>query len=113
MYSFGIVLLEAITGRDPVDYSRPADEVYTIFILQLHHILSPVMCRLDIMEVKIVSRSYLSNIVRLQNYLLSMTTPFTQTTEVHISFVQNCKEQTLLCSPKLFLNGRIHNFLEF
>lgn len=27
IYSFGVVLLEAITGRDPVDYSRPAAEV--------------------------------------------------------------------------------------
>eukprot|EP00268_Persea_americana_P062589 TRINITY_DN8038_c1_g1_i2.p1 TRINITY_DN8038_c1_g1~~TRINITY_DN8038_c1_g1_i2.p1 ORF type:complete len:496 (+),score=84.82 TRINITY_DN8038_c1_g1_i2:643-2130(+) len=27
IYSFGVVLLEAITGRDPVDYSRPAHEV--------------------------------------------------------------------------------------
>ncbi|ONK55109.1 uncharacterized protein A4U43_UnF7510 [Asparagus officinalis] len=27
IYSFGVVLLEAITGRDPVDYSRPANEV--------------------------------------------------------------------------------------
>lgn len=27
IYSFGVVLLEAITGRDPVDYSRPSDEV--------------------------------------------------------------------------------------
>ncbi|KAK1404821.1 Protein kinase domain-containing protein [Heracleum sosnowskyi] len=27
IYSFGVLLLEAITGRDPVDYSRPANEV--------------------------------------------------------------------------------------
>ncbi|KAJ0978692.1 hypothetical protein J5N97_014166 [Dioscorea zingiberensis] len=27
IYSFGVVLLEAITGRDPVDYGRPSDEV--------------------------------------------------------------------------------------
>lgn len=27
IYSFGVLLLEAITGRDPVDYSRPSDEV--------------------------------------------------------------------------------------
>ncbi|KAJ8467620.1 hypothetical protein OPV22_030172 [Ensete ventricosum] len=27
IYSFGIVFLEAITGRDPVDYRRPPDEV--------------------------------------------------------------------------------------
>lgn len=27
IYSFGVLLLEAVTGRDPVDYSRPADEV--------------------------------------------------------------------------------------
>ena len=28
IYSFGVVILEAITGRDPVDYGRPANEVY-------------------------------------------------------------------------------------
>ncbi|ONK58191.1 uncharacterized protein A4U43_C09F9300 [Asparagus officinalis] len=27
IYSFGVVLLEAITGRDPVDYSCPANKV--------------------------------------------------------------------------------------
>jgi len=27
VYSFGVLLLEAITGRDPVDYSRSAAEV--------------------------------------------------------------------------------------
>ena len=26
-YSFGVLLLEAVTGRDPVDYARPANEV--------------------------------------------------------------------------------------
>ena len=27
IYSFGVLLLEAVTGRDPVDYARPAHEV--------------------------------------------------------------------------------------
>ncbi|OAY57286.1 probable receptor-like protein kinase At2g42960 [Manihot esculenta] len=27
IYSFGVLLLEAVTGRDPVDYARPANEV--------------------------------------------------------------------------------------
>ncbi|WOL10232.1 putative receptor-like protein kinase [Canna indica] len=27
IYSFGVLLLEAITGRDPIDYGRPPDEV--------------------------------------------------------------------------------------
>lgn len=27
IYSFGVLLLEAVTGRDPVDYGRPANEV--------------------------------------------------------------------------------------
>jgi serine/threonine protein kinase len=27
IYSFGVVLLECATARDPVDYSKPADEV--------------------------------------------------------------------------------------
>lgn len=26
-YSFGVLLLEAVTGRDPVDYGRPENEV--------------------------------------------------------------------------------------
>lgn len=31
IYSFGVLMLEAVTGRDPVDYGRPANEV-TFFI---------------------------------------------------------------------------------
>lgn len=31
IYSFGVLLLEAITGRDPVDYARPSNEVSIIF----------------------------------------------------------------------------------
>ncbi|CAI0449182.1 unnamed protein product, partial [Linum tenue] len=27
IYSYGVLLLEAVTGRDPVDYGRPANEV--------------------------------------------------------------------------------------
>ncbi|KAI3886746.1 hypothetical protein MKW92_015209 [Papaver armeniacum] len=27
VYSFGVLLLEAVTGRDPVDYGRPSDEI--------------------------------------------------------------------------------------
>lgn len=27
IYSFGVLLLEAITGRDPVDYARPVNEI--------------------------------------------------------------------------------------
>lgn len=30
IYSFGVLLLEAITGRDPVDYARPSNEVSII-----------------------------------------------------------------------------------
>eukprot|EP00252_Welwitschia_mirabilis_P017806 TRINITY_DN3958_c0_g1_i1.p1 TRINITY_DN3958_c0_g1~~TRINITY_DN3958_c0_g1_i1.p1 ORF type:complete len:497 (-),score=80.77 TRINITY_DN3958_c0_g1_i1:777-2267(-) len=30
IYSFGVLLLETITGRDPVDNSRPADEVFLV-----------------------------------------------------------------------------------
>ena len=29
VYSFGVLLMEIITGRDPVDYSRPNGEVST------------------------------------------------------------------------------------
>jgi serine/threonine protein kinase len=33
VYSFGILLMEMITGRSPIDYSRPAGEVKTSFPL--------------------------------------------------------------------------------
>lgn len=33
MYSFGVVLLEAITGRYPVDYARPKEEVIQNIVL--------------------------------------------------------------------------------
>jgi serine/threonine protein kinase len=33
IYSFGVVLLEAITGRDPVDYGRPANEVLLSWLI--------------------------------------------------------------------------------
>ncbi|KAF5206295.1 Kinase family protein [Thalictrum thalictroides] len=35
IYSFGVVLLEAITGRDPVDYGRPAHEVNMVEWLKM------------------------------------------------------------------------------
>ncbi|KAK4755727.1 hypothetical protein SAY87_009484 [Trapa incisa] len=35
IYSFGVVLLEAITGRDPVDYGRPAPEVNLVDWLKM------------------------------------------------------------------------------
>ncbi|MQM20474.1 hypothetical protein Taro_053494 [Colocasia esculenta] len=35
IYSFGVVLLEAITGRDPVDYGRPANEVNLVEWLKM------------------------------------------------------------------------------
>eukprot|EP01018_Ginkgo_biloba_P009571 Gb_37885 [translate_table: standard] len=34
-YSFGVLLLEAITGRDPVDYGRPAGEVNLVEWLKM------------------------------------------------------------------------------
>lgn len=30
VYSFGILVMEIISGRNPVDYSRPPDEVCSI-----------------------------------------------------------------------------------
>lgn len=33
IYSFGVLLLEAVTGRDPVDYARPANEVPNAYVL--------------------------------------------------------------------------------
>lgn len=35
IYSFGVVLLEAITGRDPVDYGRPSNEVNLVDWLKM------------------------------------------------------------------------------
>ncbi|KAK4438963.1 putative receptor-like protein kinase [Sesamum alatum] len=35
IYSFGVLLLEAITGRDPVDYGRPADEINLVEWLKM------------------------------------------------------------------------------
>ncbi|KAK2966795.1 hypothetical protein RJ640_008798 [Escallonia rubra] len=35
VYSYGVVLLEAITGRDPVDYGRPAQEVNLVDWLKM------------------------------------------------------------------------------
>lgn len=31
VYSFGVLLMEIITGRSPIDYSRPAGEVKSTF----------------------------------------------------------------------------------
>lgn len=43
IYSFGVLLLEAVTGRDPVDYGRPANEV---FLCPMHWgLLSPFVER--------------------------------------------------------------------
>jgi len=35
VYSFGALLLEAVTGRDPVDYGRPANEVHLVEWLKM------------------------------------------------------------------------------
>lgn len=35
VYSFGVLLLETITGRDPVDYSRPSGEVNLVDWLKI------------------------------------------------------------------------------
>ncbi|XP_061369857.1 probable receptor-like protein kinase At2g42960 [Gastrolobium bilobum] len=35
IYSFGVLLLEAVTGRDPVDYVRPANEVNLVEWLKI------------------------------------------------------------------------------
>ncbi|XP_057430245.1 probable receptor-like protein kinase At2g42960 [Lotus japonicus] len=35
IYSFGVLLLEAVTGRDPVDYTRPANEVNLVEWLKI------------------------------------------------------------------------------
>lgn len=41
IYSFGVLVFEAVTGRDPIDYSRPNNEVrcYIIFYFHLCYII--------------------------------------------------------------------------
>jgi len=41
IYSFGVLVLEAVTGRDPVDYSRPANEVPTVSDVMLINVKFP------------------------------------------------------------------------
>lgn len=41
IYSFGVLLLEAVTGRDPVNYSRPSDEVRNRNPLEPCHLVYP------------------------------------------------------------------------
>lgn len=36
IYSFGVLLLEAVTGRDPVDYGRPANEVQSFSLFTFY-----------------------------------------------------------------------------
>lgn len=38
VYSFGVLLMEIITGRSPVDYSRPPGEVVQV----IHHRTTPL-----------------------------------------------------------------------
>lgn len=34
VYSFGILIMEIISGRSPVDYARPVGEVSVVFVIQ-------------------------------------------------------------------------------
>lgn len=43
IYSFGVLLLEAVTGRDPVDYSRPANEVPRMPLSYFRRLLKSVL----------------------------------------------------------------------
>lgn len=45
IYSFGVLLLEAVTGRDPVDYGRPANEVIKGYIKYKNLDLDILYCR--------------------------------------------------------------------
>lgn len=40
IYSFGVLLLESVTGRDPVDYGRPASEVHHSYKLYICYLYS-------------------------------------------------------------------------
>jgi hypothetical protein len=57
VYSFGVVILEAITGRDPVDYGRPQNEVNYLLTVLLtaccfrHLIFFPVATSTDQVEL--------------------------------------------------------------
>jgi hypothetical protein len=50
VYSFGVVLLEAITGRDPIDYERPPNEV----ILVKYPFPSPSSVLANVLRIDIV-----------------------------------------------------------
>lgn len=36
VYSFGVLLMELISGRSPIDYSRPAGEVKVYVMVDLY-----------------------------------------------------------------------------
>lgn len=36
VYSFGVLIMEIISGRNPVDYSRPPGEVCLVTLIEYH-----------------------------------------------------------------------------
>lgn len=99
VYSFGILLMEIITGRNPVDYSRPEGEVcaqflLSIFLKMLVHVLSLVLCLL---------RYNTFSQVNLVDWLKSMVTNrnaegvLDRSKSVCASVVQDCFFLCFLC----------------
>lgn len=43
IYSFGVLLLEAVTGRDPVDYNRSANEVLLMDLILYNNCITVEM----------------------------------------------------------------------
>lgn len=41
VYSYGVLLMEIITGRSPVDYSRPPGEVKKVLLLTISSVYIP------------------------------------------------------------------------
>jgi hypothetical protein len=59
VYSFGILIMEIISGRSPVDYARPAGEVSAVFMIQ----------RSDEITLCAATRNVLLNLPEFLNFL--------------------------------------------
>ena len=53
VYSFGVLLMELITGRCPVDYSKPPGEVRTSFLVHFSDKSINCLIILTILKLKL------------------------------------------------------------
>ena len=54
VYSFGILIMEIITGRNPVDYSRPEGEVYDFMFSTYHQLRHDLDYQFSFPQVNLV-----------------------------------------------------------